>query len=447
MPLARLRASKLLALPSGWARNSINTSIYRGAGVLTVNGYQFGAYYTSPQGIMLFRRHLVDGALETSQLEIAATLKDAHNGISMGCDHEGYLHLSYNQHGSKLCYVHSLRPYEIGAWSKPTGMTGVWEDSVTYPYFLTRQSAEQPLLFLYRRGTAISGDVHIKMLEPRRRRWRDVPCPILAGSQLEPWQCGPYLNHPAVDQQGQLHLFFTWRTAPSGGELLVNNHNVDYARSTDWGMSWEASNGQALPLPITPVRTETIYGTPPGCGLMNQCGATVDSSGRPFVVFYMSGGTKTKFILMWHDGAAWAQRTLSDVHEGFTLKGRGTLRLPISRPDVVIDRSDRVWLVYRDGALRNRMAAIRLDPPDYLAATARKFLLWSRDIGHCEPVVDRGRLAQDGVLSMFLQRTEQGDREGEVASCPSNSPTFVADWHLNDDPPAVESREPQGDAP
>jgi BNR repeat-containing family member len=426
--LIRKRAAKCIALPAGWARNTVNTSIYRGAGLLTASDFQFGAYYESAESMVLFRRSLTTGELAVSRLGVTAAVKDAHNGISIGCDHDGYLHLSHNQHGSKLSYLQSARPYDISSWSSPRAMSGVWEDMVTYPYFLSPAAADQPLLFLYRSGVAVSGDVHLKLLDSKSRRWRDLPAPVLAGSQLTPWASGPYFNHPAVDRFGKLHLFFTWRTRPSGIEGRVNNHNIDYACSSDWGLSWEASNGEPIPLPITPVNSETLLGTPPGSGLMNQCGAAADSFGRPFVTFYMGGASGVSVFLMWHDGLRWRERVLADVHEGFELKGRGTLRLPISRPDLVMDRLDRAWIIYRQSAVRNRMIAVRLDGPDYDVARAETFLLHSGNLGFTEPVIDRARLVRDGILSLFLQRTEQGDHEGLLG--PPTSPVFVADWSL-----------------
>lgn len=429
-PLQRLRSARYLELPGGWARNTVNTCIYRGAGLLTVGENQFGAYYESNQSILLFRRSLSAGSVELARLEVSAMVKDAHNCISLGCDSDGYLHLSYNQHGSRLCYVQSLRPYDVTAWCAPRPMSGVWEDSVTYPYFVTPRSEREPLLFFFRRGVAVAGDLHLKVFDRGNRRWRDVPSPVLAGAQLLPWTSGPYLNHPAVDRRGRLHLFFTWRTALCGSDQLVNNHNIDYACSTDNGLSWEASNGQPLPLPITPVSTETIFGTPPGANLMNQCGAAVDSTGRPFVTFYAGGHKGITLFLMWHDGHVWRTRQVRGAHEGFELKGKGTLNLPMSRPDLVLDRMDRAWLLYRHGGARNRLVAVRLDPPKYREDEAKTFLLWSRELGAAEPVVDRGRLAHDGVLSLFLQRTEQGDHE--TLAGPQSSPVFIADWHLGD---------------
>jgi hypothetical protein len=428
--LIRKRAQKSIRLPEGWARNSVNTSIYRGAGLVSAGGYQFGAYYESSESIVLFKRHLASDELSFARLPVTAGVEDAHNCVSLGCDSEGFLHLSHNQHGSKLAYVTSLKPHDITGWSDLKPMSGFREQRVTYPYFLTPRSPTQPLLFLYRDGSAVSGDVHLKSFDVRGRVWRDHPEPILAGSQLLPWTSGPYFNHPAIDSAGTMHLFFTWRTAPTGRDQLVNNHNVDYARSSDFGVTWLASNGQPLLLPITPVNTETVFGTAPGSNLMNQCGAAVDSSGRPFVAFYCGGSEGIRLFVSWHDGVRWSQRTLTGPHAAFSLVGRGTLRLPISRPDLVLDRQDRAWLIYRQGAFGNRMIAVCLQPPTYEVENAKTFLLWSRDLGFSEPVVDRGRLAQDGVLSMFLQRTEQGDHEELLGA--QSSPAFVADWSLGD---------------
>src|SRR5215207_943998 len=197
-------------LPPGWARNTINTSIFRGAGLVTARGVQFGAYYESETQILIIRRDLATNQVDMHRLSIEATLNDAHNTISLGVDGDGYLHLVFEQHGSALNYRRSCEPLAIDVWGEPTPMTGQYEDRVTYPYFVTATRPDQPLLFLYRNGSAMKADIHLKRYDAATKTWQDSETPLLSGSELRPWAAGPYLNHPTVDARGHLHLFFTW---------------------------------------------------------------------------------------------------------------------------------------------------------------------------------------------------------------------------------------------
>jgi hypothetical protein len=410
--------------PPGWARNTINTSIYRGGGLVTTESFQFGAYYENETKIVLFRRTLATNQVDVHRLSIEVELKDAHNVISLGVDGEGYLHLAFEQHGSALNYRRSTAPFGIDGWGEPIAMTGQHEDRATRP--------GQPLLFFYRNGSAMKADIHLKRYDVATRTWLDSETPILSGSGLRPWSAGPYVNHPALDARGRLHLFFTWRTH-SVGANLVNNHDLDYARSDDWGKTWLATNGQSFRLPITPVTSETALATAPGSNLINQCGAGATKDGRPFAVCYLNDAHgNPQYCVVWHDGQQWHKQQLLRQSKGFNLAGRGTLRLPMSRPDVVIDIEDTVWLIFRAHSTANQMVALPLRGPKYRADPRLLRSLWEHDLGYCEPVIDRARWSRDGVLSMLLQRTDQGDQEsvGDLAQ----SDVFVADWSLGSQP-------------
>lgn len=414
--------------PPGWARNTINTSIFRGAGLVSAGGFQFGTYYENETQILLFRRTLATNEVEMHRLPCDAALSDAHNIISLGVDGDGYLHLAFEQHGSALNYRRSNAPLAIDAWSEPVAMTGQNEDRVTYPYFVTATRAEQPLLFFYRNGSAMKADVHLKRYDVVSKKWEDSESPVLSGAGLRPWSAGPYLNHPALDGRGHLHLFFTWRTHLVGTDL-VNNHNLDYARSEDWGKTWLATNGQAFRLPITPVNSETALATAPGSNLINQGGAGASKDGRPFAVCYVNDSNGIpQYAVVWHDGQRWHNQQLLRQRTGFNLSGRGTLRLPMSRPDVVIDSDETAWLIFRAESTGNQMASLPLRGPKHRADSQLLQRLWEYDLGYCEPVIDRARWCRDGVLSMLLQRTDQGDQEGigELAQ----SDVYLADWVL-----------------
>jgi hypothetical protein len=108
----------------------------------------------------------------------------------------------------------------------------------------------------------------------------------------------------------------------------------------------------------------------------------------------------------------------------------------MSRPDVLIDGEDTVWLVFRAHSTGNRMVALPLRGPKYRAEPRLLRSLWEHDLGYCEPVIDRTRWSREGVLSMLLQRSDQGDQEGigELAQ----SDVHVADWALTGLPVSLE---------
>jgi hypothetical protein len=428
----RIQPEDEFVLGSGWASNTINTVIFRSHGLISGGGSQFGAFYDDQGHLVVFERELGTEEITEAKLESTVDLTDAHNSISMGIDQDGYLHLSYGHHNSQLRYRRSLNPLSIASWTNEIQMTGANEDSVTYPTFISipNISTQDEFLFLYRDGQSGGGAACLKIFLPEQQMWQDIdPC-ILDGSGHEPWSSSPYWNHPAVDGNGRLHLSFTWRTHSISEDNLVNNLDVDYAMSQDSGRSWETSKGIKLLTPITQVNSETILAIGPGSNLINQTSSAVDSNNYLHVVYYADDlfGIP-QYQHLWFDGTRWKNDILSERTHDFELAGGGTLQIPISRPDILIDSSDVVYVIYRGDLTDQRMAAQRLLPPNYEPRDDVR-ILWPEELGYAEPIIDRTRWQAENILSMIIQKNYQPPHD-EVQTSPPE-PVYLVDWHLID---------------
>jgi hypothetical protein len=421
-------------LGPAWAANSVNTVIFRHHAVLCDGPYQFTAVYVDPNTMRLVRRDLIDGGVEHATLAGQFTLGDAHNSISLGIDRSGYLHLCYDHHGGPLHYRRSEMPHDISRWSDETVMTGAHEDRVTYPTFIHQHAPDgerRPLLFLYRDGRHNRGHARLKEYDERSRAWTDRAVPVVSGADQRPWTSNPYWNHPATDRQGGLHLSFVWRTHAIGAEGRVNNINVAYARSVDGGVDWVTSRGLPYQLPITPVNVETALGVSPGDNLMNQCSMAADSQCRPHVVFYANDPDGIpQYQHLWFDGRRWLNTVLPTREAGFNLEGGGTLPVPMSRPEVLIDRDDNLLVIYRTDTAANRLVATCLKAPAYEPDMSRTVVLWDEDLGFAEPIVDRVRWQRDGVLTMLIQHNKQviEDRPVEERKDDTRMPCRLVDF-------------------
>ena len=120
-------------------------------------------------------------------------------------------------------------------------MTGQREERVTYPQFYTLPGGD--LLFVYRDGQSGRGDVLLNRYDVRRRAWRALQHPLIAGEGRR----NAYVNQLAIDARGGWHLSWVWRESPD----VASNHDVLYAYSPDEGRSWRTSSGAAYALPIT----------------------------------------------------------------------------------------------------------------------------------------------------------------------------------------------------
>ena len=441
----RLKPRSLVELGPGWSSNTINTVIFRHHGLVTRDGYQFGAFYRDSGAIVVFRRDLENGIVLLNELDGEIDLYDAHDTISLGIDGSGRIHMSYPEHSGKLRYRRTREPFSIDAWTPAIPMTGVREDRVTYPTFLMppgkmrsqqsvvraslRSGVEEPsLLFLYRDGHSDKGDARLKVFDDRAGTWIDRDTPVLAGAQLTPWTCSPYWNHPVFDAAGRLHLSFVWRTHSLGSQRLVNNRNIDYAVSPDLGATWLTSKGHRLQLPITPVNSETVQAISPGTSLIHQTSSAVDSRGNLHVVFYSEdAGGIPQYQHLWFEGKRWRRSVLSRRTADFELTGGGTLQIPISRPEIVIGSDDTAYVLYRGDLSNNALVAQRLIAPDYKPVEDVR-ILWLESVGYAEPMIDRTRWKQDGVLSMLVQKNHQPPHDRPVKRDPE--PVFLVDWDL-----------------
>ena len=421
------------SIGAGFAGNTVNTVIFRAHGLLTAGTWQFGAYYVATDRLVVFRRSLETDIVETANLPGTYRIEDAHDSISLGIDREGYLHISCDHHGTPLRYRRSKVPFEIAAFGSEIPMTGADEQQVTYPSFIVSPYGDRPLLCLYRTGYAGRGEAVLNAYDEKTQTWTRIASPLLSGTHNKPWTSSPYWNHPATEVRGIIHLSFCWRTHTLEGERkLVNNINIDYAQSGDWGKTWRTSCDVPFQLPITQVNSETILGLPPGSNLINQTGSGIDSQGNLHVVFYADDENGIpQYQHVWGRKGFWRRNVISARGDDFSLEGAGSLQLPMSRPEVVVDELDRVYVIFRADFTGQRMAAMRLTPPEYTPHQSEIRILWDTNVAFTEPVIDHVRWAREKILTMLMQRNDQPAYD--IGMEPTSANVFVLDWNLGKD--------------
>ena len=135
---------------------------------------------------------------------------------------------------------------------------------------------------------------------------------------------------------------------------------------------------------------------------------------RPHIAFYSddSDGGIPQYQHLRFDGKAWHHQFISQRTSAFSLMGGGTLQVPISRPEIVVDHTDNAYVIYRGDLTDNRMAITRLPAPDYPYIQDQTRIASEDELGYAEPIIVRSRWQQDNILTMLLQRNSQptGDR-------------------------------------
>lgn len=408
---------RLVPVDSGWARNSINAVAFRKNSLVTHNNTQYIAFYNSLRYVVLGRRTLGDSRWELKQTPYQGNTADAHNAISLMVDGAGYLHLSWDHHNNALRYCQSKAPGSLELTDKMP-MTGQGEQRVSYPEFYRLPDGN--LLFLYRDGASGSGNLVVNRFDLATRQWTQLHRNLIDGEGRRNayWQAG-------TDSRGVLHLSWVWRESPD----VASNHDLCYARSADGGRTWQKSNGENYSLPITAATAEYAWKVPQQSELINQTALSCDAAGRPFIATYWRDGDSRvpQYRLVYHNGRRWQLLSLNFRTAAFSLSGAGSKRIPIARPQVVVQgrgRAAGAVLVFRDEERGSRVSVAVVNK----VRRGRWQLadLTRASVGSWEPTYDTELWKTQRRLHLFVQQVEQVDAEG-IADMPPQ-PVQVLEW-------------------
>ena len=438
----------LMPSPGTYGR-AINGISFQTRILFALDGYQYTAWYDTvgtTQSIWMARRTVTNtsvGAWEKFQTDSQLTngdegVWDAHNVISLGVSPvDGTLHFSWDMHGNTLRYRHSvlgLCTTNKAAWG--AGMlaaeqswlvaSGQTISTVTYPMFINTPSGD--LMFEYRTGNTTAGDHWLHKYKPATTNWttgwkfeakEGTYTGVLAsGSTGTSTSRNAYENNFDFAPDGTLHHTWTYRELADS-----SNHDINYAYSTNGGVTWRNNAGTV----IADTNTSTyINVNSPGTimkvldsrqRLINQQGQCVDNDGRVHVLMlhrrvepdaaWISGDSTfsvmdTAYYHYFRDPATgvWSQRRIP-----FAGNPVGT------RPKIGFDAAGNVYATFLSYASTNSDVV-----PGYIAgklvlATASKasqYTDWevvqslATDLNG-EPLIDQARLLADNILSIFIQ--------------------------------------------
>ncbi|KAK7471035.1 hypothetical protein VKT23_002450 [Stygiomarasmius scandens] len=431
--------------------NRLNGESYQQDPLVTFNGYQYAAFWSpdianvSVRHAHIARRLLPEGDWQGFEfMDYNQTEDDGHDTISLGISRgDGSLHLIFDQHDNPLHYRASIP----GVASNPTNVVFTSElfgpivnflpglesldksthfINITYPRFLampTISPDSADLLLEMRVGRSGLGDDWLYHYTPGKN-W------TLVGKYLEGVNNNAYINGLDFDHMGNLHTTWTYRdfindtgqdvavqAGPNGPE---NNHDLNFAYSSDLGFTWHNNWGQLIAemgvntstenpdIPIVPVSAGiTMFGIPKFGGILNQEAQTVDGEGRVHVLNRENTTGIEQWYHYWRDtNINWTRtplplslsaRSINNITNTPTVIGkRGKL---VSPPG-----TDTLLAILPDNAPNSTGLSI------LKSTAAARFRDWevSWEIAEgCgwEPLFDRYRLDArigDGVLSLLV---------------------------------------------
>ena len=367
--------------------------------------------------MVLARRELGSDDWAVQRTPYQGHVQDAHNTINIMLDGVGYLHMAWDHHGHDLRYCRSVAPGSLELTEK-LPMTGQQETRVTYPEFYRMPDGD--LACLYRDGSSGNGNLILNYYDLRQQIWTQRQANLIdgEGERNAYWQM-------CSDRHGTLHLSWVWRETPD----VATNHDICYARSRDRGHTWERTDGTPYTLPINLNSAEYACRIPQNSTLINQTSMSADAQGRPYIATYWrpEGSDVPQYHLVYYDGTHWQTRQVSNRNTPFELGGRGTRRVPISRPQIVIDDDDTARMVFRDAEREERISVAvcqDLQAGDWVVRDLTDY-----SVDAWEPSYDTERWQRDNQLHLFVQAVGQGDGETETELPPQM--VKILEWQFD----------------
>lgn len=399
----------LVPVGDGWANNSVNVTVFRKNSLVTYKDTQFIAYYDNDGFLILGKRKLPKGEWILHKTQYTGNVNDAHNSISIMADGDGYLHVSWDHHGHPLRYAKSIAPLSLELGDKQP-MTGELEENVTYPEFYKMPNGD--LIFIYRDGQSGKGNLVLNRYNVKTKTWNQLQKNLIDGEGKR----NAYAQS-CIDNQGVIHISWVWRETPD----VATNHDLCYAKSLDGGITWMNSKGEKYTLPIIAETSEYAALIPQNSELINQTAMTTDSKGNPYIATYWreKNSDIPQYHIVYNKDNEWKVMNLNFRNTPFSLKGGGTKRIPISRPQLIVDtkgKNTNLFLLFRDEERDGKVSMAVCQDLNTNKWAIRDLTDFS--VGSWEPSFDTELWRNKKQLHIFVQKADQVDGEGKADIAP-----------------------------
>jgi autotransporter-associated beta strand protein len=478
--------------------SSVSTNAY-GAGdvnscsvdinnLITIDGYQFMAFYNNSGDVVLGRRAASSSADNTNPWTLDTTtltadsgsggVADDHHTISIAVDGNDELHVSWGMHNDAFNYAISSNSV-TGATFNPTlsvesqTTMASWfpelssVDQVTYPQFYNIPGTGN-LLLLYRDAAAASGggsgngNEYFSVYNATTKSYS--PATNVEAMNGGMTSVNAYINNLAYTPSGQLDATWTWRATAN----WQTNSNLMFAQSSTNGSTWYQQGGTTqYGLPIISSTADggnanqvgqVVYPIPENTSYINQTSEALDANNNPFVATYWAPGTtgttdandapnsttnnpNLQYMLIYYTGTKWMTSQVSDRTSDTAFDTSGDDVRDLGRPLVMIDKSNRVIVVtrsentamgsYDDPSTPNNDIVVYYSTVTALDAGTpdwRSVTLDTANMGEYEPTYDPGLWASNNQLDLIYEPVGlTGEGQEPIQVLQWNENTFFQD--------------------
>lgn len=385
-------------LANAWASSSINVSVFREQSVLAIGAGGYLVAYVDEAGHVCLQQLSTAGqSLRRIKVEPRlsdALLADGHCSASLGLSADQRLHLMYGAHDTLPFYASLPISTLIGLPNGATLQATAWPQRISYPQFY---NIGDSLQLWFRADPA--NEIHRQIYDPGQPGWPASSEQLLTPGQAE----RVYMNQLAV-QGNRVALPWLYRLVSTDDH--VRNQGLWLAWSEDGGRQWLDSHGAPLQWPLTYGDKAALMAVPSSQQLLNQTSSRFGPDGRLYLTWYAKDSNNRHQLTVTTvagNGQVLRTEAASDSLNTFDLLGRGTLVLPLSRPQIVVS-ARFIHLVYRQDdrlVLASRPTGDGNEPWRYLRLDVGGLEAW-------EPSISAMHWENWQKLVVYVQAARQG---------------------------------------
>jgi autotransporter-associated beta strand protein len=459
--------------------------------LITLDGYQFIAYYNNTGHVVIGRRQASAGANNTNTWQLDNTtltadsgsggVGDDHHTISIAVDGNQQMHLSWGMHNDAFNYAISSASVipasgnpafaptfnvesqtTIGTWFPELNTATGGIDQVTYPQFYNIPNSSN-LLLVYRDaasatgGGSGNGNEWFAVYNATTKTYTSAQnVEMLDGGQTS---VNGYMNNLAYNSSGNLVATWTWRATPN----WQTNQDLLYAQSSNNGASWQQFNGTSYGLPIIQNTSnggsanqvaQAVFNIPQNDSYINQTCEAIDNNGNPMVATYLTpaynpstgtGNPNRQYVLFYYNGSSWQESVVSNRVNDPSIDTNGNDVRDLGRPLVMVDKQGRVIVVTRSedsgliGSSPNQFTSSlqNNDIVVYYTSTAaldsgapnwRSVVLDTANMGQLEPTYDPLLWQSNNVLNLIYEPVGlSGEGQQTISTLQWDEQTFFND--------------------
>lgn len=386
----------------GWRDVSENTKFFCHHGVLTSDNYQYIAFYVDNYTLRIVQIDLTTNIVRTKDISGGYNLCSPNNNINLGVDRSGYLHIIYELNTNQYACRRAIVVNDIELWSDEYSVS-IGEGRVTYLAFILPR-LNFPFMLLYCDFADDKYSIKFKTYDEVTGSWLDFYDAMLSGCEPDGLIYSVYCDYQSVEGASLLYLAFAWQINSQEDGDDVNKISFGYASFLGNEFQWVDVSHRFHQLPIISENVEiTSSILQSNRSSIKMCMA-LDNNARPHIVYYFGDKYGVfEYHYLWFDGKIWRSQLILNGEKGGYSQGSGVLPIPVSGPEIVIDKDNNTYVIYRGKLSRNCMVAMRLSATDYSYNPDNMFILYEDGFDQAEFFIDNDRWQRDNVLTICLQ--------------------------------------------